>query len=64
MASYVRSGTGGARRASRRMGSSQVAARGILGIVRDIQQLGPEQTLRQLNLGNLGDSRPRMFSWR
>uniref|UniRef100_UPI001ABC4D1E Qat anti-phage system associated protein QatB n=8 Tax=Pseudomonas aeruginosa TaxID=287 RepID=UPI001ABC4D1E len=53
MASYIRSGTGGARRASRRMGSSQVAARGILGIVRDIQQLGPEQLLRQLNLGNL-----------
>lgn len=53
MASYVRSGTGGARRASRRMGSSQVAARGILGIVRDIQQVGPEQALRQLNLGNL-----------
>lgn len=53
MSSYVRGGTGGARRASRRMGSSQVAARGILGIVRDIQQVGPEQALRQLNLGNL-----------
>lgn len=53
MASYVRSGTGGARRASRRMGSSQVAARGLLGIVRDIQQVGPEQALRQLNLGGL-----------
>lgn len=51
--SYVRSGTGGSRRASRRMGSSRVAARGLLGIVRDYQQLGPEQTLRQLNLDGL-----------
>lgn len=50
MAGYVRSGTGSARRASRRMGSSQVAARGLLGLVRNFQQLGPTQTLRQLNL--------------
>ncbi|MGP2979079.1 Qat anti-phage system associated protein QatB [Serratia marcescens] len=53
MSSYVRGGNGGARRASRRMGSSQAAARGLLGIVRDIQSQGAAQTLRQLNLGGL-----------
>lgn len=53
IANYVRNGTGGARRASRRMGSSRVAASGLLGIVRDIQQTGAAQALQRLNLGNL-----------
>lgn len=50
---YVRTGTGGARRAARRMGSSKVTAGGLLGVVRDFQQLGPTEALRQLNLTGL-----------
>lgn len=53
LSGYVRSGTGGARRAARRMGSSRVAASGLLGVVRDFQRLGPTETLRQLNLAGL-----------
>lgn len=53
LSGYVRSGTGGARRAARRMGSSRAAAGGLLGIVRDFQRLGPTETLRQLNLSGL-----------
>jgi len=50
---YVRNGTGGAARAGRRMGASRVAARGLLGMVRDFQRLGPAEALRQLNLDGL-----------
>lgn len=50
LANYVRNGTGGAQRAARRMGSSRATAQGILSVVRDIQRLGPTETLRQLNL--------------
>lgn len=53
LSGYVRSGTGGARRAARRMGSSRAAASGLLGVVRDVQRLGPTETLRQLNLAGL-----------
>lgn len=53
VANYVRNGTGGTRRASRRMGASRVAARGLLGVVRDFQRLGSTETLRQLNLSGL-----------
>lgn len=53
LSNYVRNGTGGARRAARRMGSSRATARGILGIVRDVQRLGAAETLRQLNLPGL-----------
>ncbi len=53
LSGYVRSGTGGARRAARRMGSSRAAASGLLGVVRDFQRLGPTETLRQLNLVGL-----------
>jgi len=50
LSGYVRSGTGGARRAARRMGSSRATASGLLGVVRDFHRLGPTETLRQLNL--------------
>lgn len=50
---YVRHGTGGARRAARRMGSSKRTAIGLLGVVRDFQRLGPTAVLRQLNLSGL-----------
>lgn len=53
LSGYVHSGTGGARRAARRMGSSRAAASGLLGVVRDFQRLGPTETLRQLNLAGL-----------
>lgn len=53
LSSYVRGGTGGARRAARRMGSSRAVAGGLLGVVHDFQRLGPAETLRQLNLVGL-----------
>lgn len=59
---YVRSGTGGAGRAARRMGSSRAAARGLLGVVRDFQRLGPTETLRGLDLAGLaGRPAPDVF---
>lgn len=53
VSSYVRSGTGGARRAARRMGPSRAAGARLLGVVRDVQRLGPAEVLRQLNLPGL-----------
>jgi len=53
MSSYVRSGTGGARRAARRMGASRAAGARLLGVVRDVQRLGAADTLRLLNLPGL-----------
>lgn len=35
------------------MGSSRATARGLLGVIRDFQRLGPAETLRQLNLAAL-----------
>lgn len=53
LSSYVRKGTGGARRAARRMGASRAAGARLLGVVRDFQRLGAAETLRQLNLPGL-----------
>lgn len=53
MSNYVHSGTGGARRAARRMGASRAAGARLLGVVRDVQRLGAAETLRQLNLPGL-----------
>ncbi|WP_208950379.1 Qat anti-phage system associated protein QatB [Rahnella sp. ChDrAdgB13] len=53
VANYVRNGTGGAGRASRRMGSSRVVAGGLLGILGDFQQGGATQVLQRFNLGGL-----------
>jgi hypothetical protein len=50
---YVRAGTGGSRNATRRMGSSRSAARGMLGVLRDFQREGLNATLRRLNLADL-----------
>ena len=50
---YVRSGTGGSGRATRRMGASRAAAGGMLGILRSFQRDGVATTLRRLNLDNL-----------
>lgn len=53
LSDYVRNGTGGPGRAARRMGASRAVGSGLLGIVRDFQQLGPAETLRKLNLAGL-----------
>ncbi|MRE41966.1 hypothetical protein GIJ60_24490 [Klebsiella quasipneumoniae] len=53
IAGYVRNGTGGTSRASRRMGSSRVVAGGLLNILGDFQQGGAEQALQRFNLSNL-----------
>ena len=59
---YVRSGTGGAGRAARRMGSSRATARRLLGVVRDFQRVGPVETLRRLDLaGFAGRPAPDVF---
>lgn len=50
---YVRSGTRGSTKATRRMGASRAAASGMLGIFRGFQRDGVDATLRRLNLGNL-----------
>lgn len=53
VAGYVRNGTGGASRASRRMGSSRVVASGLLGILGNFQQNGASQALQRFNLESL-----------
>ena len=50
---YVRSGTGGAANAARRMGASRAAASGALGLFQGFERDGVDATLRRLNLGNL-----------
>lgn len=50
---YVRSGTGGNRNATRRMGAARAAAGGALGVFRGFQGDGTDATLRRFNLGNL-----------
>ncbi len=50
---YVRSGTGSAGNASRRMGASRAAASSVLGVFRGFEQDGVDTTLRRLNLANL-----------
>lgn len=53
LSNYVRTGIGGARRAARRMGASRAAGARLLGVVRDVQRLGPAETLRRLDLAGL-----------
>jgi len=50
---YVRSGAGGSRNATLRMGVSRAAASGILNVFRGFQRDGVDATLRHLNLTNL-----------
>lgn len=50
LSNYVRHGTGGAGRASRRMATSRAVGVGLLGIARNVQQFGAAETLRQLNI--------------
>lgn len=62
LSNYVRNGTGGARRAARRMGVSRVAGARLLGVVRDVQRLGPTEALRRLDLAGLaGRPAPDVF---
>ncbi|WP_342585843.1 Qat anti-phage system associated protein QatB [Methylocapsa aurea] len=53
LSNYVRNGTGGARRAARRMGASRATGARLLGVVRDVQRFGAAEALRQLNLPGL-----------
>jgi len=55
LSNYVRTGTGGAQRAARRMGSSRATAQGLLGVIRNFQRIGPTETLRQFNLSSLAE---------
>ena len=50
---YVRSGAGGGRNATRRMGAARTAASGLLGVFRGFQHDGIDATLRRLDLGDL-----------
>lgn len=50
---YVRTGSGGSRNATRRMGASREAGARVLGIFRGFQREGVETTLKRLQLGNL-----------
>jgi hypothetical protein len=53
LSSYVNRGTGGARRASVRMGASRAAAARLLGVGRDAQSIGPAAALQRFNLGGM-----------
>ena len=53
LSGYVRGGTNGPRRAARRMGAARAVGGRVLGVMRDVQTLGPTETLRRLNLGGL-----------
>lgn len=50
LSSYVRNGTGGSRRAARRMGASKTVAAALLGIARDVQLVGASEALRVRNV--------------
>lgn len=50
---YVRSGTGGAGRATQRMGSSRGTAAKLIGVVRDFQRVGPAGALNLYALQGL-----------
>lgn len=50
---YVRNGTGSARKASRRMGTSRAVGRQLLQFIRDITRDGPATALQRFNLGHL-----------
>jgi hypothetical protein len=53
VSSYVRTGTGGARQAAKRMGPSRASAAGLLGLARDFQQLGASGALARFDLATL-----------
>ena len=53
LSNYVRNGTGGARRAARRMGASRATGARLLRVVNDVQRLGAAEALRQFNLPGL-----------
>lgn len=63
LASYVggggsgsrRGGSGGAGRAAQRMGASRTAGAKLLGVVRDFQQVGAQDTLRRLDLAGMAN---------
>jgi hypothetical protein len=50
---YVRWGTRGSSNATRRMGASRATARGVLGVFRDFQRDGLNQTLIRFSLSEL-----------
>lgn len=50
---YVRTGTGGARNAVRRMAPSRATAGRVLGVIRGLQREGVQETLRRINLQHL-----------
>jgi len=53
LSSYVRHGTNGPGRAARRMGAARASGGRLLGVIRDVQSVGPTETLRRLNLEGL-----------
>jgi hypothetical protein len=53
LSSYVRHGTGGSRRAARRMGASRAVGGRLLGVIRDVGRLGLVEVLRRLDLAGL-----------
>jgi hypothetical protein len=62
LSNYIRNGTGGARRAAQRMGASRAVGGRLLGVLRDVGQLGAVETLRRLNLpGLVGRSATDVF---
>lgn len=50
-----RGGSGGAGRAAQRMGASRTAGAKLLGVVRDFQQVGAQDTLRRLDLAGMAN---------
>lgn len=52
---YVRSGTGGASQAARRMGASRASGQRLLSFLADARDRGPVEALRALNLEDLAD---------
>ncbi|MGA3266506.1 MAG: Qat anti-phage system associated protein QatB [Verrucomicrobiota bacterium] len=53
LSSYVRTGTGGGRRAARRMGAAIPSVRRAISFVQDVANAGINQALSHLGLGNL-----------
>ena len=53
LSGYVQRGAGGSARASRRMGASRASGGRLLGVLRDIQQLGAQEVLKRLKLDSL-----------
>ncbi len=58
LSSYVRKGTGGAKSATRKMGSARSAAGNILQVFQGIQTNGLNETLKRFNLSELSGSSP------